>query len=569
MVSFLKKWKKFFTFAAVLSLFVNILQLTFPFYMFTIYRNIVISYSVTSLANITAVAFFAVMVLGLFSYLRSRLLACAGKELNIELRRLIFLGTVKGSVIENSAAYRIGLNDLHTLQNYLSSPAIYALFDVPWAPFYLALIYLINPVLGSIATIGAVIMVGLSVLQHLLTRKSMREANNINSHNQRFVESFLRNSEVINGMGMIGAISDRFILGNNQVMMNQTISSNYAGTIQAIIKPLQNSIQVFIYCFGAYYAMTEGFNVGLMVAASIIMGRALAPLTQVTSSWQSTARARESYQRLEGALAFFEQQTKAMSLPLPKGHIKVESAVFRISDRVLVNGVTFALNPGEFLGVIGPNGAGKTTLCRLLLGILPSFGGKIYLDGRDIYSWDKEEIGAYIGYLPQEIELFPGTVAENIARLGNVDMEHINKAIELCGIEDMVEHLPEGLDTQLEGIEGIQLSGGQKQKIGLARALYKSPRFLVLDEPTSNLDEQGEQLLLGALTKMKQTQSCTCIMVTHKPALLQSMDKILVLREGRVAMFGPKSAVFAELAGQQSGVSSQAAEQKVSRQVSV
>jgi PrtD family type I secretion system ABC transporter len=546
MAAFLKKWKKFFTFAALLSCFVNILQLTFPFYMFTIYSNIVISFSVVSLANITTAAFFAIMVLGLFSYLRSRLLACAGNSLNLELRRIVFANIIKGCVIDNKKAYQGGMNDLETLQKYFASPSIYALFDVVWAPFFLALIYLINPVLGTIATLGAAILVGLSVLQEKLVRKSMRDANNINSHNLRFVDSFLRNSEVINGMGMIGAISDRFVVANNRVMMNQTVSSNYAGAIQAMIKPLQNVIQVLIYCSGAYYAMTQGFNVGLMVAASIIMGRGVAPLTQLMSSWQLTNRAWEAYRRLDGFLSFYQQQTPAMSLPKPQGHINVEKAFFKVADRVLVNGVSFALNPGEFLGIIGPSGAGKTTLCRLLLGILPSLAGKVYLDGRDIFSWNKEEVGPYIGYLPQEIELFPGTVAENIARLGKVDMAAVEQAIALCGIEDMVENFPQGLQTQLEGTTGLKLSGGQKQKIGLARAVYQQPRVLVLDEPTSNLDEQGEQHLLNTLLKMKQT-SCTCIMVTHKPTLLQSMDKVLVLQNGRVALFGPKDAVFAKL----------------------
>lgn len=553
MIIFLKKWKKFFTFAALLSCFVNIFQLTFPFYMFSIYNNIVISYSSFSLANITTAAFFAVVILGFFIYLRSGLLAMAGKELSLGLRHGVYSTMVKGSVLDDKGPHRGGMNDIEILRNYFSSPGVYALFDAPWAPFYLALIYLFHPVLGIIATSGAVIMVGLSGLQEILIRKSMKDANTINLQNYRFIDSFMRNSEVINGMGMIPAISDRFVQGNNQVMAHQTRSSYYAGAVQSAIKPLQNVIQVLIYCSGAYYAITEGFDVGLMVAASIIMGRGLAPLMQVMSSWRMTTQARESYQRLKQFSAIADHQARAqdMPLPVPKGRIDVEGAVYRINDLFLLKGISFGLPAGEFMGIIGPSGAGKTTLCRLLLGLWPSFGGKVYLDGNDIFTWDKEVIGQYIGYLPQEVELFPGTVAQNIARLGPVDMSSVEQAVQISGIQTMVEDFPQGLETQLDGAEGIRLSGGQKQKIGLARAVYKTPKFLVLDEPTSNLDEAGEQQLLNALMALKQIHGCTCIMVTHKPQLLNSMDKVLVLQEGLVAMFGPKDAVFAKLAGQQ------------------
>ena len=551
MADFLQRWKKHLTFAALLSCFVNILQLTFPFYMFTIYSNVVISFSLFSLSNITAVAFFAVTCLSLFSYLRSRLLAVAGRDIGLSLRRNVYAAMVKGCVIDSKRAYQGGMHDIETLRNYFSSPSIYAVFDAAWSPFYLALIFLIDPVLGLIATTGAAVMAGLSGLQQTLVGKSMQEANRKNSENQRFVESFLRNTEVINGMGMIGAVSDRFVRGNNQVMLNQTRSSNYAGAIQATIKPLQTSIQVFIYFAGAFYAIKEGFNIGLIVAASIIMGRGLAPLMQVMSSWQMLTQARQSYRRLEGVSDFLKRQDQGMPLPAPHGQLQVDNVVVRMQDRVLLNGVSFMLQPGEFLGVIGPNGAGKTTLCRLLLGIWPSLGGKVYLDGKDIFAWDKEEVGPFIGYLPQEIELFPGTVAQNIARLATPDIELVAQAVDLCGIEEMIQHFPQGLETELEGEKGLRLSGGQKQKIGLARAVYGHPKFLVLDEPTSNIDEQGEQQLLQVLLQLKQNRACTCIMVTHKISLLQSMDKVLMLQSGRVALFGPKDAVFAELAKSQ------------------
>ncbi|MCD6272636.1 MAG: type I secretion system permease/ATPase [Deltaproteobacteria bacterium] len=547
MSKFLKKWKIYFTFAALLSCFVNILQLTFPFYMFTIYRNVVISYSKYSLANITVAAFLALIVLGFFIYSRSRLLAAAGMDLSLSLRNKVYKGMLKGYVISQQRSYQQGLSDLETLKNYFSNNAIYSLFDAPWAPFYMLLIYMFNPVLGFIATLGAVFMVGLNVLQELLIRNSMKQANIINNQNQRFVDSFLRNAEVINGMGMIPAISDRFEQDNNKVIMNQTKSSQYAGAVQSIIKPMQNVIQVLIYCFGAYYAMTEGFSVGLMVAASIIMGRGLAPLMQVMSSWRFTIQAKDAYLRLNRFTLFLEQEQERMPLPEPVGKLDVTGASFRIGKHLLLKGISFNLNAGEFLGIIGPSGAGKTTLCRLLLGILPPTGGKVYLDGRDIFLWDKEEAGKFIGYLPQEIELFPASVAENIARLGEVEMEKVEPAAKLCGLHDMVESLPQGYETGIEGDTGIQLSGGWKQRFGMARAIYGNPKLLILDEPTSNLDQQGEQELLNTLLKIRKENKCTCIMVTHKPELLESMDKVLLLKNGQVALFGPKDAVFAKL----------------------
>lgn len=556
MTEFLNQWKKYLTWAAVYSCFVNIFQLTFPFYMFSIYRNIVVSYSWYSLYNITAAAFFAVLMLGLFFYLRSRLLVRAAMALNFKMRTPVFETMIKSCVVNPARAYRGGINDLAVLQNFCSSPGIYALFDAPWVPFYLALIYLFHPILGLIATIGALIMAGLSVLQEMLVKDSMKQANQYNTKNQRFVASFMRNAEVTNGMGMVQNITGRFLRKNRKVIQNQTRSSYHAGLIQALIKPLQTVIQIVIYGFGAYYALTQGFNVGLMVAGSIIMGRALGPLMQVMSSWRQASSAKDAYQRLKNISDMAERMNSGMPLPPPQGRLEVNGAVFGINNRLLLKGISFYLNPGEFLGIIGPSGAGKTTLCRLILGIWPALAGKVRLDGRDIFAWDKNEVGRYIGYLPQEVDLFPGSVAKNIARLGVIDPEKVERAVEESGCKQIIEKLPDGLETLLEGERGIKLSGGQKQRIGLARALYGEPRFLVLDEPTSSLDEAGETHILEALAAIKKQGQCTCIMVTHKPSLLQSMDKILVVRDGMAAAFGPKDQVFAKLAGQPAPASS-------------
>ncbi|MFO7750528.1 MAG: type I secretion system permease/ATPase [Desulfobacteraceae bacterium] len=544
---FIDDWKKLFTFAALLSCFVNILQLTFPFYMFAIYSNVVVSYSKNSLVTFTVAAVFALVALAFFNYIRARLLASAGNDLNTRFRNRVYAGMLKKHAgIQKQASMQV-MNDLGVVRTYFASPGIYALFDVPWAPLYLGLIFLFHPVLGFLATAGAVMMVGLSILQEILVRDSMRRANVVNQKNQRFIDSFLRNAEVVNGMGMISAIGDRWEKNNSEVIMNQTVSSKHAGLIQSIIKPLQIFLQVVIYFFGAYYALTQGFDVGLMVAGSIIMGRALAPLMQVMSSWKSTLQARDAYKRVDAFLDFLDREPEAMPLPEPAGNLDVGHASVKIGDKFLLFDVTFHLAAGEFMGIIGPNGAGKTTLCRVLLGLWPAMAGRVSLDGMDLFQWDQEQVGKHIGYLPQEVELFPASVADNIARLGDPDMERIEKAAQTAGFHGVAEGLPDGYDTLLDVQGGVKLSGGQKQKLGLARALYGDPALLVLDEPTSNLDEQGEKELVNALAVVKQG-GCTCIMVTHKPGLLQAMDTLLVMKDGKVALFGPKNQVFAKLA---------------------
>jgi PrtD family type I secretion system ABC transporter len=548
---FINDWKKYFTFAAFLSCFINILQLTFPFYMFVIYGNVCVSNSMDSLTTFTVAATYALVILAFLNYVRSRLLSSAGNNLSLRFRNKIHSGMLGNHAgIQKQGSSQL-LNDLGTVKNYFTTPGIHALFDAPWAPLYLALIFLFHPVLGGIATAGALIMVGLSILQEILVRGSLRRATIKNMQNQRFVNSFLRNAEVVNGMGMIGAISDRWENGNREVIMNQTISSQQAGVIQSIIKPLQTLLQVVIYFAGAYYALTQGFDVGLMVAASIIMGRALAPLMQVMSTWKMTIQTRDAYKRLDSYLLFLDQKQEQMALPAPRGDLNVVQVSLVIGERLILNSVSFALAHGEFMGIIGPNGAGKSTLCRVLLGLWPALTGNVFLDGTDIFFRDHEQVGKYIGYLPQEVELFPVSVAENIARLGDVNMAKVEKAVKLCGLHTLVESLPDGYHTLLDSPGGIGLSGGQRQRLGLARAIYGDPCLLVLDEPTSNLDEQGEAELLDTLHHIKKTGASTCIMVTHKPALLQSMDKILVLQNGQVFLFGPKDQVISRLAGAQ------------------
>ena len=462
MTLFLKEWKKYFTFAALLSCFVNILQLTFPFYMFTIYRNILVSFSMVSLVNITSAAVFAIMILAVFSYLRSRLLSVAGRQMTLSLKPKIYSIMVKGCVVDSQRAYRGGSADLDTLRNFFSSPAIYALFDAVWAPFYLGLIFLFHPVLGLIALCGAGVMVGLSILQENLVGERMKEANHHNAKNYRFVDSFLRNTEVINGMGMATAISDRFIVGNNKVMENQTMSSYYAGIVQAVIKPAQNVIQVLIYCFGAYYAMHEGFDVGLMVAASIIMGRGVAPLMQVMSSWRLISSARLSYQRVSRMTLHMETEAEnePMPLPVPAGHIRAERVLFSTKGRVLLNNISFELAPGEFLGIVGPNGAGKTTLCRLLLGLWPAVSGRVTIDGKEIFSWPKSDVGRHIGYLPRRSSYSPVLWLKILLAWENLNPMRLKRLLNSVVLPIWSRRFPKVWTQNLKGRKASSFPGG-------------------------------------------------------------------------------------------------------------
>lgn len=529
---------------------INLLQLTFSFYMFAIYDTIVASYSERALYSITIIALFSLVHLAVFSNLRSKLLRTAGNDLDKGLGPDVFRYMIKGSSGPVKRTYQQGVSDISILRGYFNNRALYALFDAPFAPFYLILIFFFHPGLGLLALGGCLVAIGMNVLQDRLTRKRIIQANFDNNKNRRFLDTMLQNAEVVNAMGMCHNIYSRFAKRNTSVILNQTVASRYAGFSQSTIKAVQSLMNVLIYGLGAFYVLTEGFDPGIMIASSMIMGQALGPLMQALYAAKSTIQAREAYTRLSQFSALIQRQPEKMPLPAPLGGLQAEHIFFGLGGRILLHDLTFSLEPGEFMGLIGPNGAGKTTLSRILLGVWPTALGKVRLDGVDIFSWDQEELGNYMGYLPQEIELFPATIAENIARLGEVDMDKVHNAARAAGMDDFVEALPEGYETLLSGSDGITLSGGQKQRVGLARALYGDPTLLILDEPNSNLDEQGEGILLRTLRRLRMEGKTTCIVITHSFALLDVVDKVLMLKEGRVAMFGPKKDVLEKMAAQ-------------------
>ena len=554
------KWSKYFTFAGIFSLFINLLYLTFPIYMLAIYDRVLSSYSIPTLITITCAAMLAHIVLGILDFLRSRLLVMAGVEIDKTLSPIVLDEMLKDATRLQKSGYNQGLRDVNTLRNYFAGNAIFAIFDVPWVPIYLLIIYLIHPLMGLIAAAGAVLIVILGLLQDKFTNKRLLAANQINNLSQGLVGMSLRNSEVVNAMGMAGGVINHWDKINHQVVKLQTGASRDAGLFQAMTKTVRISMQVIIYGVGAWLTLKNECTAGVMISSSIIMGRALGPIEQGMATWKMTIDARGAYKRIDALLKIIKTSIP-MDLPAPKGQLKVENATLAIAGKYILQGVTFALDPGESLGLIGASAAGKTTLCRLILGLWPSMGGKVRLDGSDIFTWPRERLGPFIGYLPQDVELFPGSVSSNIARLNEVDADKVVKAAKAAGIHELILNLPNGYDTDVSPGSGA-LSGGQRQRLGLARALYGAPCLIVLDEPNSNIDEAGERELLKTIARLKAEQ-VTTIIVTHKPTLLAGVDKILLLKEGKMAMFGPRQQVFAALneAAQKAQAQAQAAAQ--------
>ncbi len=544
MKAFMKKWMQYFWFAFFFSLFINTLQLVFPVYMLLIYDKVLASRSVPTLLTVTVGAVLSLSVMACLDFLRSRLLVRAGVAVDRTLTRPVITEMVRDAVRIDSKSYREGILDINTVRNFLSGSAAFSFFDLPWVPIYILAIYSMNAWLGWLALGGACVLLLLGLAQELLTGERFALAKTMERRSNQLVGLGLRNAEVITGMNMLPGLVNHWLRGQEQALWLQTNAFRFSSLLGSLSKTFRSGMQVFVYGVGAYLVLENETTAGVMIAASVIVRQALGPVDQVMGTWKQTVEARAAYKRLRALLEAAQTRT-AMELPEPKGRLEVEGLGLALAGRPIVNNVSFALAPGESMGLIGPSGAGKSSLCRLLLGIWPGTAGKVRLDGADIFSWDSDALGRYVGYLPQDVELFAGTVAENIARMGEVEADKVVEAATLAGVHEMILRMPQGYDTQI-GDLGAQLSGGQRQLVGLARVFYGTPRLVILDEPNSNLDDRGERALALALGELKQ-RGATTIMVTHKPSLLASVDRILVLKDGQAAMFGPREEVFKAL----------------------
>lgn len=537
-----------FLVVGIFSLFVNLAALIVPLYMMQIYDRVLTSQSRETLVALTGLAIALLVIVTFVEIARSRVLVRIGAELDETLGGRLFGNAVEDQAARQQDGASQPLRDLDTLRTFMTGAGILALFDAPWTPVYLAIIYLFHPWLGVVATVGALLILCLAIASEVAVRSPLREAGSSTRWSNELIEIFARSSHAIRVMGMLGPLEALWQSHRRDGVAWQALASDRLGILQAMAKSVRLGLQVAILGVGAWLVMDGATTAGIMIAASIVMGRALAPVEAALGHWRSFVNARSAYRRLNVALEHDRPLDERMSLPVPKGRLDLDNVGLRLAGDAppILSGVTFALEAGETLGIIGPSGAGKSSLARLLVGISAPTLGNVRLDGADVASWPKEELGPYLGYLPQEIELLGGTVAQNICRFGETNASAIADAAILVGAHEMILRLPQGYETVIE-VGGRNLSGGQLQRLGLARAFFGDPRLVVLDEPNANLDNSGEAALRRALATLKQRKR-TVIVITHKPLLLGTTDKLVVLNDGRVQLFGPSGSVLEELA---------------------
>jgi PrtD family type I secretion system ABC transporter len=498
-----------------------------------------------TLVVLTLIAIFVFIISDILDFLQTRVLSAFGVMIDQRVSGHIFSALFDGIVRREAQAGAQALRDLDSFRQTITGPGIAVVFDVPWIPTYLIILLIIDPLVGLVSLTGGLILLGLAFLQDRLARPLILEANKEMVKGYAFTEAALRNAEVVRGMGMLEAIGVQWSKHRQNSMQKSYNAGEVANYLGSAIKFFRNVIQVMIIAVGAMLILDNQISSGLLFANMILSSRALAPIDRIVSTWPTLVAAGNSFQRLNELLENYTPAMHATDLPRPKGRLTVEGLNYIIPDtgRLVLTNINFALEPGEFLGVIGPSGAGKSTLARLLLGIHQPLNGAVRLDGSNVFGWSRSHFGRFIGYLPQDTELFAGTVRENIARFqSDVTDEEVIEAAQKANAHELIVRLPKGYDTEL-GAGGTVLSVGQRQRVGLSRAMLRSPALVILDEPNANLDGEGEQALLVALREMKNANQ-TVVVVSHKPSILQDADKLLLLRDGRTELFGPRHAVL-------------------------
>ncbi|MGX1126302.1 type I secretion system permease/ATPase [Pseudomonas sp. HLS-6 TE3448] len=526
---------------------INLLMLAPAIYMLQVYDRALVSSNITTLLMLTLLMIGLYTLMATLEVVRAHVLIRVGNRLDMALNRRVFTAAFARNLQRAGGNPAQALQDLAHVRQFLTGNGLFAFFDAPWTPIYLFVAFLIHPLLGTVTLAGSLILVSLTWFTEIATKKPLNEANLAAQVSASFANNNLRNAEVIEAMGMLPAITQRWFGSHLRILEMQTLASDRAAYISGLGRFARMVLQSLTLGTGALLAIEGAITPGMMIACSVLSGRALAPVEQLIGAWKQLLTTRRAWSRLQQLLQDFPPQAAAMKLQRPLGMLSVEHlhAGAPGMSQSIIRGPHFSLSPGESLGVIGPSASGKSTLARLLVGIWPAQSGKVRLDGVDVYLWNKEELGPWVGYLPQDVELFEGSIADNIARFGEVDSDAVIVAAKRAGVHDMILRFAKGYDTTLE-VDGNPLSGGQRQRIGLARALYGDPSIIVLDEPNANLDDAGEKALVDVLKDLK-SRGCTTVLISHRPSILGTVDKILMLRDGSTQLFGPREEVFAAL----------------------
>lgn len=540
-------FKSSFLAVALFSGVINLLYLSPAIYMLQVYDRVLNSQSESTLLALTILVFGLFVVIGLLEMIRGSIMSNVGNALDEQLSSRIYRATFMRQFRGAETQANQPLHDLSQLRQFFSGSGLYALLDLPWLPIFLITIFLLHPWLGWFALFGAILMFGGALLSERLARKPLTEASQWSMAAQGLAASQLRNAEVVSALGMMGGLSSRWKSLQQKARDYQQQAFERVALTSGSSRVIRLMLQSGVLGLGAYLAIRGEMSPGSMIAAAILMTRALAPLESVIGHWKSLLHTLGGYRRLKDLLAEFPESVMGVALPKPRGEVSFENIFVAPpgTTNYILKGVSFSAAAGETLGVIGPSAAGKSTLARAMIGIWPAVLGKARLDGADLRQWDREHLGGSIGYLPQDIELFSGTVAENIARFGELDSQKIIDAAKACHIHEMIVRLPQGYET-LVGDAGAMLSGGQRQLIGLARAVYGTPSLVVLDEPSASLDESGLRALFGAIAHLKKHKA-TLVLITHDMRLLKAADKLLILQDGVVRDFGPSLEVLSRL----------------------
>jgi ATP-binding cassette subfamily C exporter for protease/lipase len=547
------------------SAIINLLMLVPSLYMLQVYDRVLGSRNDITLLMLTLMMLGAYAFMAALEYARSFIMIRLSARLDMKLNKRVYTAAFERGLKNGGSNAGQSLTDLTSLRQFATGSTLFAFFDLPWFPIYLTVIFLFDTSLGWFSVVGTLILIAIAIVNEYVTRKPLADANTMAIASTTTASNNMRNAEVIESMGMLPDLMARWFIRHSIFLKLQATASEKSGTLQAVTKFIQVSQQSLVLGFGALLAVDGKISAGMMIAASILVGRALAPVQAIIGVWKNWSGARSAYTRLVSLLEENPPRRVPMALPKPEGNLTLESvsaAPYGVKLPVIKN-LSIAIKAGDVVGVIGPSGAGKSTLARLLVGVWPAQMGKVRLDGADIYQWNKDELGPFMGYLPQDIELFAGSISENIARFGTIDPDKVLAASKAAGVHDLILHFPQGYDTILtEG--GGGLSGGQKQRIGLARALYGDPSLIVLDEPNSNLDDVGEAALLAAVQDLRQ-RGKTVILITHRTSVIGVTTKLLLLRDGSAQMFGPTGEVLKALQ-QQNQQAQQQAQQSAQQQ---